>query len=165
MRRGTAIITGVILVTLAVFGWRAFFPNQERLVRKRLLEMSRLLSFPANEAPLAKFANSQKLAGFFTSDVEVVVDAPGVSRQTISGREDLLQGALGVRNHLSALQVDLPDIAVIMGPGKRTAIANVTVMARISGEKDLFVQEMSIQLVRPGGTWLIKHAKTTNTLR
>ena len=40
---------------------------------------------------------------------------PGHSREHISGREDLAQGAMAARNTLSALQVNLPDIAVELG--------------------------------------------------
>ncbi len=164
MRRSTAVVLGIILVGVVIWGWRVLFPNPERVIRKRLIEMAQLASFPPNEAPLAKLANTQKLAGYFAPDVEVVIDVPGQSRQNISGWEDLVQGAMAARNSLSALKVDIPDIAIVVGPDKRTAVANVTVTARIGGERDLFVQEMSIQLTKPGGTWLIKNVKTTSTL-
>jgi hypothetical protein len=154
----------IIIISLAVWIWVTLFPGPEQAIRKRLAELAQLGSFAGNEGQLAKGLNAQKLATFFTPDVEISVDVPGVPRQKISGQDELLKAAMAVRTYLSSLKVDLLDINITFGPGKETAIVNLTLKVQINGEKEFTPQEMKFALKKVKGEWLIREAETVRTL-
>jgi len=154
----------IIIIALAVWIWVTLFPGPEQAIRKRLAELAQLGSFAGNEGQLAKGLNAQKLATFFTPDVEISVDVPGVPRQKISGQDELLKAGMAVRTYLSSLKVDLLDINITFGPGKETAIVNLTLKVQINGEKEFTPQEMKFALKKVKGEWLIREAETVRTL-
>jgi cytoskeletal protein RodZ len=156
----------VIVIALGVWVWVTFFPGPEQAIRKRLAELAKLGSFASNEGALAKGLNSQQLASFFAPDVEISVDVPGVARQKLSGRDDLLRAAMAVRTSplLSSVKVDLLDITITFGPDKTTAVANLTLKVQVNGEKDFTPQEMKFTLKKVNGQWLIREAETVRTL-
>jgi hypothetical protein len=151
------------LIALGFWGWRAWFPSPQGVIRKRLAELARTASFSSNEGPLAKLANVQKLPPFFANDVEITVDAPGRSQQTYHGRDELLQAAMGARTALSGLTVEFLDVIVSLAPDKEFATANLTAKARVPGE-DFTVQELKFTLKKIGGVWLIFRIETVKTL-
>lgn len=159
------LVVAGILLGFAIWGWRTFFPGPERAIRKTLGEVAQLATFGGNEGPLAKALNTQKLLGNFTSDIQFVVDLPGRSQQLINGIEDLQQAVMAARNTIPSLSVTFPDIHVQVLPGKESAIANVTVEARMAGEKDLYVQELKINFKKQGTSWRISRIETVRTLR
>jgi hypothetical protein len=164
----TWLIRFVLLVAIAAVGYwlvTILFPNPERVIRKRFGEVAKLASFSGNEAPLAKLMNSQKLAGYFSPDVELMIDVPGGHEHTISGRQELMQAAAAARNTLSALQVDFPDVVVTLGPDRASAVVNLTATAKVPGDRDFFVQEMKCQLQKQSGDWLITRLETIKTLQ
>jgi hypothetical protein len=154
----------IIVIALGVWIWVTFFPGPEQAIRKRLAELAQLGSFAGNEAPAAKAFNSQKLASFFTSDIEISVDVPGVPRQKLSGQDDLSKAAMAVRTYLSSLHVQLLDITITFGPDKTSAIANLTLKVQVNGERDFTPQEMKFTLKKVKGEWLIREAETVRTL-
>ena len=154
----------VILVALGVWIWVTFFPGPERAIRKRLAQLAQLGSFASNEGALAKGLNTQQLAGFFTPDVQVSVDVPGIQRVKLSGRDNLLTAAMAVRGNLSNLKVDLYDINITFGPDKTTAIVSLTLKVQANGERDFTPQEMKFTMEKVNGEWLIREAETVRTL-
>jgi hypothetical protein len=154
----------IIIIALGVWIWVTFFPGPEQAIRKRLAELAQLGSFAGNEGQIAKVANTQKLAGFFTPDIEVSVDVPDVPRQKLSGQDDLLKAAMAVRTYLSSLNVQLVDITITFGPDKTSAIANLTLKVQVNGERDFTPQEMKFTLKKVKGEWLIREAETVRTL-
>jgi len=153
-----------IVIALAVWIWVTLFPGPEQAVRKRLAELAKLGSFAPNEGALAKGLNSQQLASFFTPDVEVSVDVPGLQRVKLSGRDNLLTAAMAVRGNLSSLKVDLVDINVTFSPDKTTAIVSLTLKVQANGERDFTPQEMKFTMKKIKGEWLIREAETVKTL-
>jgi hypothetical protein len=127
--------------------------------------MARIASFDGNEAPLAKLMNSQKLGAYFAEGVEVVLDMPIRGQQTFGGREELIQAATAARTQLSALNIQFPDIAVIVASGKLSAEADVTVKANIGGQRDVYIQEMKFSLQKLHGDWLIHRIESVKTLQ
>jgi len=157
----------LLLAVLAIgfFGFRALFPAPQQVVRKRLAELARLASFDANEAPLAKMLNSQKLGSYFAAKVEVALDMPGRGPHTFDGRDELVQAAAAARTQLSSLSVQFPDIVVIVASDGQSAEANVTVKAQIGGQRDLYIEEIKFSLEKLQGDWLIHRIESANTLR
>ena len=143
--------------------WNRFFPSPEHVIRRRLGEVARTASFFPNEGPLAKAANSQKLANFCTTDVEIILDLPGHS-ETLSGQKDLFETALGARSLVDSLSVEFLDINIILGSDKSTAVANLTARAKVTGEKEYLVQELRFILKKIGRAWLINRIETVKTL-
>ncbi len=164
MKRWTLLVTLLALIAGGVWIWREFFPAPERVIRQRIKEIAGLASFSPKEAPAAKLLNSQKLAGFFTSDVVIQVNVPGYA-QTITGRDDLAQVALMAREHLSSLKVEVSDIIVVVAPDKQSAMANLTGRASSPGQIDFMVQELKLSLKPHGRDWLINRVETVKTLR
>lgn len=154
----------VILIALGIWIWVTLFPGPEQAIRKRLAELARLGSFASNEGALAKGLNAQQLAGFFTPDVEVSVDVPGLQRVKLSGRDNLLTAAMAVRGNLSSLKVDLLDINITFNPDKTTAIVSLTLKVQVNGERDFTPQEMKFTMKKVKGEWLIRGAETVRTL-
>ena len=157
------IILAGVLVALCFWGWRVFFPSPEELIRKRLGELAKAASFSSNEGPLAKALNASMLGAFFTPDVQVTVNVPG-SQHTISGRDELLQAAMGARSAVGSLSIEFPDIKVVVGPDKDTAIVNLTARGKVAGQGDSYLQELRLRLTKIKRAWLINQIETVRTL-
>jgi hypothetical protein len=152
------------LVALGFWGWHFWFPSPEQVIRRSLAELARNASFSSNETPLAKLYNAQALGKFFTADVQITFDAPGASGSTVSGRDQLLERAMGARSAISGLKVEFPDIAVTIGPEKESAIVDITAKARVEGERDSYLQELRVTFRKSGRQWLIRKVETVKTL-
>lgn len=152
------------LIAAGIYGYHYFFPSPERVIRKRLLEAQELCSFGPNEGALAKMANAQNLAAFFTTDAQVVVDVQGFSAVALEGRDRIFQTALAARNQMPNLDVSLLDINVTLGPDKQTAKADLTARASQGNQRDFMVQELELNLVKFGRKWLIRKVTTVRTL-
>ncbi len=159
------LVVVAALVALGIWVWHILFPSQEQIIRKRLAELAQAASFSGNEAPLAKAANSQKLTTFCAADVEIALDVPGRSLQTLSGRDELRAAALGARSMLSGLKVEFLDPIVSVASDKQTAAVNLTARGKIPGEKDILVQELTFTFKLVEGDWLINKIETVRTLR
>lgn len=152
------------LVALGVWLWFVLFPSPEKVIRKRLTELARTVSFSPNEGNLARLADAQNLAFFFSTNVEVDIDVPGRVQHHLLGREDITQAALASRSAVSGLNVKFPDIVVTVTPDKQSAVADLTVEVNVSGEHDPIVQEMKFTLQKTDGKWLVTHIETVHTL-
>ncbi len=158
-------LLGLCLAALGVWGWRVLFPGPEQLIRKQLTDLARTASVPSNEGALAKLSRAQRLAGFFTSNVEITVDLPGRSMQTIAGREELQQAALGARALAAGLKVAFLDVGVTVAPDRQSAVAHLTARADMPGERMPQVQELSFTFQTVEHDWLISRVETVRTLR
>jgi hypothetical protein len=158
------VVAVVLLVGLGYWGWRVWFPGPEQAIRKRLTELARTASFTGREGTLVKLANAQALTTFCTPDVEIILDVPGHSRQTISGHDELLQAAAAARSYSHAVKVELFDILVTVAPDKNSAVAELTVKANVPSERDFYVQELRFTLKQVEGKWLISRVESVKTL-
>jgi hypothetical protein len=157
-----ALVAGV-LAALGFWGWSVFFPSPEEMIRKRLGELAKTASFSSKEGLLTKALNASALGEFFTLDVQVTVDVPG-TQHTLSGRDELLQAAVGARSEVSSLKIEFPDIKVTVAPDKTTAVVNVTALGKVSGQKDFYLQELRVRMIRSKRDWLINQIETVKTL-
>jgi len=154
-----------VLVAAAIWGWRLLFPGPEQVIRKELAQLAAASSIVPNEAPLTKLAKAQRLASFFTTDAEVMVDIPNRSLQAFNGREEIQQAALGARAILNSLRVHFVDIEVNVAPNKQLAIAHLTATADLPGEKVPEVEELQFGFKKVDRDWLISRVETVKTLR
>jgi hypothetical protein len=151
------------LVALGFWAWHIFFPNPEKIIRKRLGELAKAASFSSNEGLVAKAWNASVLGDFFTPDVEVRVDVPG-GTHTLEGRDELMRAAVSARSAVSSLSVKFPDIKVAVAPDGASAIVNLTAEGRVPGGKDFYLQELRLQMIKVKRDWLIKQVETVRTL-
>src|SRR5215472_9425874 len=158
------IIALATLIAAGYWLWNAFFPSPERIIRKRFDAIARTASFSARESGFAKFDNATRLAAFCTPDVQITVDIPGASRRSISGRDELLQTLMFVRSNVNGLSVEFLDVNVQLDNDKTSAVVNLTAKGRVSGERDLIVQELKFVLNKIKGDWLISKVQTVKTL-
>jgi hypothetical protein len=150
---------------LGFWGWRFLHRSPERVIRRELAELARTACIPANEGNLPRLANAQKLASFFTTDVEIDFDLRGRFSQTISGRSELQEKALAARAALSGLTVEFLDINVTVAPDGQSATADLTAKASLPGDTVPQVEEVKVDFKKVDGDWLIQHAENVKTLR
>jgi hypothetical protein len=157
------IILLAALIAVGFWAWHVFFPNQERIIRKRLGELARTASFSSKEGLVAKAWNASLLAEFFTPDVQITVSIPG-NQHTVSGRDELMQAAVTARSMVSSLTVEFPDIKVTVAPDKSSAVVYLTAKGKVPGERDFFLQELRLQLTKVKRDWFINRVETVKTL-
>jgi hypothetical protein len=158
------IVLFAALAALGIWLWTILFPSPEKVIRKRLTELASTASSSPGESDLARFAAARSLAGFFSTNVELQVELPELSRRDSIDREEITQAAFVVRSRAGGLRVRFPDINVTVAPDKQSAVADLTVQANISGESDSIVQEMKFTLRKIDGRWLITRVETVRTL-
>ena len=152
-----------VLVALGFWGWHACFPSPEKVIRKRLGELAKAASFSSKAGLISNAWNASELGGFFTLDVQVTVDVPG-TQHTLSGRDELLQAAVGVRSVVSSLTIEFPDIKVNVAPDRNSAVVSLNAKAKVPGQREAFLQELRLRLIRIKRDWLIKQIETVRTL-
>ena len=154
-----AVLTGA-----GIWLWTIFFPSPERIIRQRLDEVAKYASFTASESSLARLGSAQSLAGYFSTNVEVIIDLGEEGRHVLNGRDQIAQAALAARSELGSLSVTFLDVDVTVASGKQSATADLTVDANVSGQQNAIVQEVKINLQKISGQWLITRAETIRTL-
>ena len=152
------------LVALGVWMWTVLFPSPEKVIRKRLVGLANAASFSSDEGNLVRLAGAQSLGGFFSVDVQVDIDVPGHVQERLMSRQEIVQAAMAARSTVAALKVKFPDINITVAPDKQSAVADLTVEARVSGQPDLIVQEMKFTLRKTDGKWLVTRVETVRTL-
>lgn len=151
------------LIALGLWTWSVYFPSPEKVIRKRLTELARTASFSAKEGLVAKAWSANKLADFFTEDVEITVEIPG-DQHTLNGRGELLQAVAAARSRFSNLSIEFPDIKVAVAPDGASATVNLTARGNVSGERDSYLQELKMRLVKIKRDWLIHRVETVKAL-
>jgi hypothetical protein len=151
------------LVALGLWLWSLWFPAPEKVIRQRLTRLASTVSFSGSESQAMRLAGASNLAGFFSTNVEVNIDVPGRAHHSLMGREEIILAAQASRSGTGSLTVKFPDIKVTVAADRQSAVANLTVEAKIPGEPDPIVQEMKFTLLKTDGEWLITRVETVRT--
>ena len=151
-------------IALGVWLWGILFPSPEKIIRKRLAEVASAASFAPNEGDLTRMVNVTALAGYFSSDAQVSLDAPGRERHEISGRDEITKVAMAARSTLSSLKVEFLDMNVSVSPDKQSATVDLTAKADTATEKNFVVQEIKFVLKKIDGEWFITRVETVHPL-
>jgi len=160
------VIRIVLVAALAALGlwiWSVMYPNPEKVIRKRLVELAKAVSYSSNQGLMSQAWNASSLNEYFTPDVEVTLDVPG-TQHTFNGRDELMQAVVAARRVAKSLAVRFPDIKVTLSADKASAEVYVTAEARVSGEKEFLLQELRMRLIKVKRDWLIKQVETAKTL-
>jgi hypothetical protein len=164
MKIALRFILFAALMALGVWLWFILFPSPEKVTRKRLVELARTASSLSGESDLARLAAARRVAGFFSANVELNVELPELGQRNSMDREEITQAALMARSRAGGVQVKFPDINIAVAPDKQSAVADLTVQANVSGERNPFVQQMKFTLKKIDGQWLITRVETVHTL-
>jgi hypothetical protein len=164
MQKSLRVVVAAALIGLCVGAWFILFPSPEKVIRSRLNNLAKTVSFEPKDGAIARAYNAQKAADFFTVDVEANLDIKGYEPIILNGRDEILQRALVASRVLQGLNVEFLDINITLGPDKQTATANLTGKATISGDREFNAQEFNFQLKKVDGKWLIYRVETVKTL-
>lgn len=157
----------VLLAGLAALGfwlWTVLFPSPEKVILKKIARLAATATISAQDSNLTRAGKAANLVGFFTTDAEIVLDAPELGNRTLSGREEIRETALGGFASVKTLNVQFLDVTVRLGAGKQTAEVNCTAKVNAGDSKDYGVQELHFQLKKVDGNWLIARVETVKTL-
>ena len=152
------------LAALAFWLWLGFFPSPDRAIRRRLASVAQDISFDPGQGYLVRMARAQNLTGFFSTNVQVTINVPGRAEHHLAGRDEILQTALAARASVQSLEVKFPDVSVVVSPDHQSAVADVTMVARVAGQNDIIVQELKLSLQKIDGQWLITRIETVRPL-
>jgi hypothetical protein len=164
MKLARRLILLVALLAAGLWLWSVFFPSPQKAIRRHLEKTARTASFKATEGAVERIGNIAEFGKCFSKDVEVQFETPGGGSQTLAGRNEIMRAAGLARTYGSALQVEFLDAILTVAPDQQTATVDLTVRARIPGDRDFFVQEMKLHLKKIGRAWLIIRAETVKTL-
>ena len=164
MKLTRRLILLIALLAGVLWLWSAFLPSPQQAIRRQLEKTARLASFGAREGAMERLGNIAEFGKCFTSDAEVRFEPPGGGSQSLAGRDDIMRAAAMARTYGSVLQVEFLDTILTVAPDQQSATVDLTVRARIPGDRDFFVQEMKLQLKKFGRVWLIFRAETVKTL-
>lgn len=164
MQKPFYLLGTLIAIALGIWGWRTFLQTPERAIRSRLNHLAEEASFGQKEGTLGKATSLFSLMDYFTTNVEVRVEARGFGTHTFNGRDELMEYVKWMRIHFSSMKLDLLDINLTIDPDKTTAKANLTGKAQVSGERDPWIQEVDVYLKKVDGKWLIEKVETVRTL-
>jgi len=149
-----------VLIALGIWLWTVFFPAPEKIIRHRLQKLAVDVSFARDQGNFSRIASGESVSGFFSTNVEINITVPGHEQVTFASRAEITQAALGARERLKSLSVKFPDVTVTLAADKKSAVADVTVEAAISGERDAIVQELKISFQKTDDGWLITRLET-----
>lgn len=158
------LIVLAAVVAIAAWLWTVLFPSPEKIIRHRLDKIARDVSFEAKENPLLIASKAETLASFFSTNVEVNLDALERGRHDFTGRQEIIQAAAGAHSAMSALNVKFLDVNVTVGADKQSAVANLTVEARVADQTDPIVQPMKFTFRKTDGDWLVTRVEAVRPL-
>jgi hypothetical protein len=152
-----------LLVAVGIWGWHVLFPSPEKVIRKRLGELAKTASFSPKEGLVAKAWNASVVGEFFTPDVQVTIEVPGI-QHSLNGRGELMEAVAGARSTVNSLAIEFPDIKITLAPDRNSAVINLTARGRVRGAKDYYLQELRMRMIKVKRDWLINQVETVRSL-
>ena len=136
------------LILLAVAGflvWYFFFPPPEKVIKKRLEKLAASIS-AAPSGNIAIIANVNTIASFFHPEVSISVEGFGREVQSIQGRGEIQQMALGARQRVGRIEVKFYNIDVLVNESKTSAEVLMTALVNIGDQTYAVVQNLKMQM-------------------
>lgn len=165
MKTAFRLVLGMAIAALGFWLWTLLFPGPEKLILRKISNLAGSATFSAKDSTFIRAGKAGNLAGDFSTDAQVSFDAPGQGAQTLSGREEIRETALGGFTRLPALKVEFLDVTVRLGADRQAADVSCTARVTAGDNKDFAVQELHFQLKKVDGDWLITRAETVKTLQ
>jgi hypothetical protein len=157
------------ILILAVIGaltfgvWWYFFPSPERAIKKRLNNLSELISADVAGSNIKRVANIHRIINYFASDVTIRADAVSRYSEVITGRDTLMQGLMGARTQFQRIEAKFYNIAVQVDPSGTNATVLLTALVRLNNQEDPFLGDAKVGMRKEDGKWLISSAAPIKT--
>lgn len=142
-----------------------------RRIRTRLHNLATDLSFTEKDPPFARLGYADRITRYFHDRVDLDLAIGQYAASESLPRSRLPEGLVGLRLNNRGLSVEFIDIAVdlpddALDPAAELphASAHLTSKIYFTGERDYWVQEFRINLVRHQGTWLVRGVSTVRTM-
>ncbi len=153
------------LIALGVWSRGFFFPTPQKIIEKDLLHLARLASFSSHDGNFKRLADNERIGSLLAPNIRMVLDLPGGRGNTFDNREDLLQAVLAARSAVKDLQTQFTDIGIRLNPDQQSAVALLTVKAKIGAEPEWVVEELRFTFQKISGDWLITELETVKPLQ
>lgn len=162
-RNRKIIAVSALAIALGVWGWRSWWPDDRRDIRRRLHAFEAEFNDSTTDG-LGTVARAARLASYFTDDVVVEL---GQGSPPIRGRDTLIGIASRLQMRTAAFTLQLLDLRVDLAPPNA---ADVTLTASFrrrsiaSGEESIDAQEFGVHLIK-AGEWRVSSVKAIEPFR
>lgn len=165
MPRRTKAIAGALAITLLAFwGWRSWWPDDKRDIRRRLNAFESDFNDSTTDG-LGAVARAARIGSYFTDDVVVEL---GQGSPPIRGRETLIGMASRLQTRTSAFTLQLLDIKVeVQAPSEADVRLTASFRRRSlpSGDESIDAQEFAVRMVKTDGEWRMSHVTAVEPFR
>ena len=96
------------------------------------------------------------IASFFHPEVSISVEGFGREVQSIQGRGEIQQMALGARQRVGRIEVKFYNIDVLVNESKTSAEVLMTALVNIGDQTDAVVQNLKMQMELVDKKWLVR---------
>lgn len=164
MSRRTVLLIAVVAVAVCIWVWRAWWPNDERQIRRRLNSFAADFNESTTDG-LGMVARAAKIGSYFTDDIVVEF---GQGTPPVHGRETLMGMATRLQGRTAAFTLELLDVNVDV-ESPTTAEVNLTAAFRrrslTTGEESIDARELSLGMVKVNGEWRVSRVTSIDTFR
>jgi len=165
MRNLFRLIFLALIVGAGIWLWLVLFPSPQKAILKQMARLSAAATYDTGDNNLVRAGKASRVAGLFTTDAEVVVNAPSQGTHHISGQEDIRNATLAGFANLPSLKVKFLDTSAQLAADRQSAVVSCTAQVWANDSKDFDVQEMRFQFKKVDGNWQISRAETVKTLQ
>ena len=155
-------MAGILAVGFAVVRW--LFPGDAARVSRLVQDAARVASWDSNRGGLDRLSGPGKLAGYCTPDVEVMLDLPGTATAVLRGSAEVREAAVAARTQVQALQAEISNLEVTLGPEPGLAKAQGMAVVRLSSSSEPLAFEVLITCRKMGRTWRIARVEPVKGL-
>jgi hypothetical protein len=158
-------VGAVALLAGGIWLWQAWWPGDERAIRRRLDSLAAAVNERAAEG-LGTVARAAHVGSYFTEDVTVDL---GQSSAPIQGRDTLMALTARLQPGTAAYTLEFDDVSVDVTPEGSAAdvrcAATLTRRNESTGERSIDARELRLTLTKTEGVWRIARATALDTLR
>jgi hypothetical protein len=165
MKLATRFALLAAVIAAGIWAWNYFFPAPQKIMERNLLKLARLASFPPNEGNFKKLADIERIRALLAENIHVVLDVSNGRSQAFDNREELLQAALAARAAVKGLKVDFSEINIIVNADRQSAVATLTLQAKIAGEADSLATAVKFTFNKTNDEWLVRRIEPMKALR
>ena len=154
MKRVLQIVVLIVVGVAGYFLWTWTHPSPEKAIQKQMAKLEETLATKPDEGNFARVAAINKTLSFFTPNVYINGEGIPQVNESIQGQTELQQALFAARSRLDGA-ITFNEIHVIVGPEATNAGVNFHAVARLTGQKDPYSQDLKADFVNLDGNWLI----------
>lgn len=152
---GTAVAAVLLAMMVAGVAYR-YWPSDERAIRRHLVNLAELLSFPLSESREERLTRLAVLREYFAEDARI-----GLDDRTIASREEIIQQLTIFQPPPGGITVEFAGIEIVLAEGDESA--TVTLAAKLSstdltGKTSSDERVADVLMRKVDGDWVIATA-------